>query len=52
MPSYCSKSKKNTESINQRVSKRNNANTMIISNCAICGSKKTSFLKNKKQKKY
>ena len=39
MLSYCLKCRKNTESINPKVSKTKNGKTMI-SNCAICGSKK------------
>ena len=42
---YCLKCKKNTESINPRVSKTTNVKTMILSKCAICGSKKSKFIK-------
>ena len=35
---------KNTESINPRVSKTN-GKTMILSKCAVCGSKKSRFIK-------
>ena len=45
MLSYCLKCKKNTESINARVSKTSNGKTMILSKCAICGSKKSKFVK-------
>ena len=45
MSSYCLKCRKNTESINTRVSRTNNGKTMILSNCAICGSKKSRFIK-------
>ena len=48
MLSYCSK--KNTESINPKVSKRTNGNTMILSKCAICGSKKSKFIKEQQAK--
>ena len=44
------KKKKNTESINQRVSATSNGRTMILSKCVICGSKKSKFKKSKKQK--
>ena len=44
MSSYCFKCRKNTESINRRVSKTNNGKTMILSKCAICGSKKSRFI--------
>ena len=40
MLSYCLKCKKYTENINQKVSKTSNGKTMILSKCAICGSKK------------
>ena len=49
MSSYCLKCRKITESINPRVSKTNNGKTMILLKCAICGSKKLRFIKNKKQ---
>ena len=45
MPSYCLKCRKNTESINPRVSKTNNGKTMILLKCAIYGSKKLRFIK-------
>ena len=45
MSSYCLKCWKNTESINPRASKINNGQTMILSKCAICGSKKSWFIK-------
>ena len=44
MLSDCLKCKKNTESINTRVSKTNNGKTMILSKCAICGSRKSKFI--------
>ena len=45
MLSDCLKYKKKTESTNSRVSKTNNGKTMILSKCAICGSKKSTFIK-------
>ena len=45
MPSYCLKCKKNTENINPRVSKTSKGKIMLLSKCAICGSKKSGFLK-------
>ena len=45
MSSYCLKIRNNTWSINPRVSKTNNGKTMILSKCAICGSKKSRFIK-------
>ena len=48
MSNYCLKYRKLTESINPRVSKTDNGKTMILSKCAICGSKESRFIKNKK----
>ena len=45
MLSYCLKCKKNTENINPKVSKTNNGKTMMLSKCAIRGSKKSKFIK-------
>ena len=50
MLSYCLKCKKNTESINPKVSKTTNGKTMILSTCAICGSKKSKFIKEQQAK--
>ena len=38
MLSYCLKCRKNTESINPKVSKTTNGKTIILSKCAICDS--------------
>ena len=46
MKSYCLKCRKDTENINPRVSKTSNSRTMVLSKCAICGSKKSRFIKN------
>ena len=48
--SYCLKCRKNTENINRRVSNTSNGKTMILSKCAICGSKKSRFIKNQEAK--
>ena len=45
MISYCLKFQKNSESINPRISKTSNNKTMLLSKCAICGSKKSKFVK-------
>ena len=50
MLSYCLKCKKNTESINPKVSKTTNGKMMILSKCAICGSKKSKFIKEQQAK--
>ena len=51
MSCHCSKCRKNTESINLRVSKTNNGKTILLK-CAIWSSKKSRLLKNKKQGEY
>ena len=48
--SYCLKCRKNTENINPRVSKTSNGKTMLLSKCAICGGKKSRFIKNQEAK--
>ena len=50
MLSYCLNCKKNTESINPRVSKTTNGKTMMLSKCTICGSKKSKFIKEQQTK--
>ena len=50
MKSYCLKCKKDSENINPRVSNTSNGRTMILSKCAICGSKKSRFIKNQEAK--
>ena len=49
MESYCLKCKKHTKSINPQVSSTSNGK-MILSKCAICGSKKSRFIKNQEAK--
>ena len=50
MLSYCLKCKKNTESINPKISTTSNGKTMMLSKCAICGSKKSKFIKEQQAK--
>ena len=50
MLSYCLKCRENTESINPKVLKITNGKTMILSKCAICGSKKSKFIKEQQAK--
>ena len=45
MESYCLKFKKYTKNINPQVSSTSNGKLMIFSKCAICGSKKSKFIK-------
>ena len=50
MKSYCLKCRKDTENINPKISETSNGKAMILSKCAICGSKKSRFFKNQEKK--
>ena len=50
MLSYCFKCRRNTKSINPKVSKTTNGKAIILSKCAICGSKKSKFIKEQQAK--
>ena len=50
MKSYCLKCRKDTENINPSVSSTSNGKAMILSKCAICGCKKSKFIKNQEAK--
>ena len=46
MESYYLKCKKNTENIDSKISSTSYGKAVILSKCAICGSKKSRFIKN------
>ena len=50
MESYCLKCRKNTENIDPKVSASSNGRVMILSKCAVCGSKKSRYIKNQEAK--
>ena len=50
MKPYCLKCRKDTENINPKVSNTSNGKTMILSKYAICGSKKSRFIKDQEAK--
>ena len=50
MESYCLKCKKYTKNISPQVSSTSNGKLMILSKCAICGSKKSKFIKKQEAK--
>ena len=52
MKSYCLKCIKDTENIDPKVSNSSNGRAMILSKCAMCGTKNHDLLKIKKQKDY
>ena len=47
---YCLKCRKDTGNINTRISNTSIAKTMILSKCAMCGSKNSTVVKNHKAK--
>ena len=50
MESYCLKCKKHTKNIDPQVSSTSNGKMMILSKCAICGSRKSRFIKKQDAK--
>ena len=50
MKSYCLKCTKDTENMNPWVWNTSNGRTVILSKCAICGSKNSRFIKNQEAK--
>ena len=50
MESYCLKCKKHTKNINPQVSSNSNGKLMILSKCAICGCRKSRFIKRQDAK--
>ena len=50
MLSYCFKCRRNTKSINPKVSKTTDGKSIILSTCTICGSKKSKFMKEQEPK--
>ena len=50
MESYCLKCKKHTKNKNPQVSSTSNGKFMILSKCAICGTRKSKFI-NKQEAK-
>ena len=47
---YCLSCRKNTENTNLKIVKSKNNRSMIQSNCTICGSKKSRFIKEQRAK--
>ena len=48
--SYCLKCRKYIENIDPKLSGTSNGKIMILSKCAICGSKKSKFIKQQEAK--
>ena len=51
MESFCLKCKKNIENIDPKVSSASNGRVMILSECTICNSKKSRFIKHQEAKR-
>ena len=52
METYCVSCKKYTANENSSVRKTKQNRLMFLSNCAICGKKKSNFIKNKELNNY
>ena len=50
MESYCFQCKKYTKTINTRAFGTSNGKAMVLSKCAICGGKKSRYIKNPEAK--
>ena len=50
MLTYCLKCKNNTKNKDAKVIKTKNSRLMLSSNCAVCGSKKSKFMKEQEAK--
>ena len=50
MELYCLKCKKHTENVDPEISSTSNGRAML-SNCVICGSKRSKFIKNQEVKR-
>ena len=48
METYCFSRGKNTGNKNSSVKKTKQNRLMLVSNCAVCGKKKSRFIKNQK----
>ena len=51
MKSYCLKCRKDTENIYPEISSTSNGSAMMLSKCAICGSRNFRFTKNQGAKR-
>ena len=50
MVTYCVKCRKNTENLDSKVFKTRNERMIMQSKCAVCGSKKSRFMKEQEAK--
>ena len=52
MLTYCLKCKKYSESVDSKILKSKNGRSFLLSKCAVCGSKKSKFMKKQEAKDY
>ena len=50
MLTYCVKCRKNTENVDSKALKTKNGRSMLLSKCAVCGCKKSRFMKEQEAK--
>ena len=50
MLTYCVKCRKNTENLDSKIFKTRNERMIMQSKCAVCGSKKSRFMKEQEAK--
>ena len=50
MPNYCVKCRKNTDNVNLNIPKTKNNRLIMQSKCAVCGLKKSRFMKEQEAK--
>ena len=50
MPTYCVKCRENTENLNSKIFNTKNGKIIMQSKCAVCGIKKSKFVKEQEAK--
>ena len=51
MLTYCLKTKKDTKNVDSKMLKTKTGKSFLLSKCAVCGSKKSKFMKEKEAKR-
>ena len=50
MLNYCLECKKNTDNVNSKMIKTKNGRVMLLSQCSVCGNKKSRFMEDQEAK--
>ena len=50
MLNYCLVCKKNTDNVNSKMIKTKNGRVMLLSQCSVCGNKKSRFMEDQEAK--